>query len=328
MLRRSVSRYLKRLPAAGGVAPSPDHFEIPVDPPLPPGLPQDIASTLDDLYDPVRLNPEARTLHKFATSGIKHLATVIKRLEESNANVIKRLEESNAKVVQVLEESNAELKDSKAELKDSKAELKDSSAKLVQAKEDVIKGLQSTMLRINKELLVAMAVSANRFALEICLRNFRLHNNFQGDPSMTFLCQEFARQELVEEPQKHPVLKDHVKKLLKQLEIAGTVDDKRVAEKIPTVFKHLSEDIHFPQISGTGVFISDRPLDRAALGLFLIRAQELGLFPFTIQYEYEQGKVQIWKGGSFMGTKDLHAPESEESDSAKSPESDADPSKN
>jgi len=302
MLRRSVSawsRYLKRLPAAGGVAPSPDHFEIPVDPPLPPGLPQDIASTLDDLYDPVRLNPEARTLHKFATSGIKHLATVIKRLEESNA-----------------------------ELKDSKAELKDSSAKLVQAKEDVIKGLQSTMLRINKELLVAMAVSANRFALEICLRNFRLHNNFQGDPSMTFLCQEFARQELVEGPQKHPVLKDHVKKLLKQLEIAGTVDDKRVAEKIPTVFKHLSEDIHFPQISGTGVFISDRPLDRAALGLFLIRAQELGLFPFTIQYEYEQGKVQIWKGGSFMGTKDLHAPESEESDSAKSPESDADPSKN
>jgi len=309
MLRRSVSawsRYLKRLPAAGGVSPSPDHFEIPVDPPLPPGLPQDIASTLDDLYDPVRLNPEARTLHKFATSGIKHLATVIKRLEESNA----------------------ELKDSKAELKDSKAELKDSSAKLVQAKEDVIKGLQSTMLRINKELLVAMAVSANRFALEICLRNFRLHNNFQGDPSMTFLCQEFARQELVEGPQKHPVLKDHVKKLLKQLEIAGTVDDKRVAEKIPTVFKHLSEDIHFPQISGTGVFISDRPLDRAALGLFLIRAQELGLFPFTIQYEYEQGKVQIWKGGSFMGTKDLHAPESEESDSAKSPESDADPSKN
>ena len=313
MLRRSVSawsRYLKRLPAAGGVSPSPDHFEIPVDPPLPPGLPQDIASTLDDLYDPVRLNPEARTLHKFATSGIKHLATVIKRLEESNA-----------KVVQVLEESHAELRDSKAELKDS-------SAKLVQAKEDVIKGLQSTMLRINKELLVAMAVSANRFALEICLRNFRLHNNFQGDPSMTFLCQEFARQELVEGPQKHPVLKDHVKKLLKQLEIAGTVDDKRVAEKIPTVFKHLSEDIHFPQISGTGVFISDRPLDRAALGLFLIRAQELGLFPFTIQYEYEQGKVQIWKGGSFMGTKDLHAPESEESDSAKSPESDADPSKN
>ena len=255
-------------------------------------------------------------------------AKVVQVLEESNAKVVQVLEESNAKVVQVLEESNAELKDSKAELKDSKAELKDSSAKLVQAKEDVIKGLQSTMLRINKELLVAMAVSANRFALEICLRNFRLHNNFQGDPSMTFLCQEFARQELVEGPQKHPVLKDHVKKLLKQLEIAGTVDDKRVAEKIPTVFKHLSEDIHFPQISGTGVFISDRPLDRAALGLFLIRAQELGLFPFTIQYEYEQGKVQIWKGGSFMGTKDLHAPESEESDSAKSPESDADPSKN
>jgi len=110
MLRRSVSawsRYLKRLPAAGGVSLSSDHFEIPVDPPLPPDLPQDI-----DLYDPVRLNPEARTLHKFATSGIKHLATVIKRLRDSNA-----------KVVQVLEESNAELKDSKAELKDSSAKL-------------------------------------------------------------------------------------------------------------------------------------------------------------------------------------------------------------
>ena len=60
-----------------------------------------------DLYDPVPLNPEARTLQKFVTYGIKDLATVIKRLEDSNA-----------------------------ELKDSKAELRDSSAKLFQANYD------------------------------------------------------------------------------------------------------------------------------------------------------------------------------------------------
>ena len=44
----------------------------------------------------------------------------------------------------------------------------------------------------------------------------------------------------MEEPQKRLALNDHVKELLKKLEIAGVVDDKRVSHDITIVFKRIS----------------------------------------------------------------------------------------
>ena len=47
-------------------------------------------------------------------------------------------------------------------------------------------------------------------------------------------------------------------------------------------------------------------MERGALGLFVVRSQKLKLFPFTIQYEFELDKVQIWENGDFIETRALN----------------------
>ena len=140
----------------------------------------------------------------------------------------------------------------------------------MQAQEGTIKALQGSiserdeaLIRVNKELLQSVAIVVNRFSIEICLRNFHNYLELKGKPNMTRLCEDFAKKHLLVPgswDSKHPTLNNDAKELLKHLE-HGAVDANRVAEKTLTVYKFLSEDIHFLGIIGKGVLVCDGRTD-------------------------------------------------------------------